>query len=410
MNRAFCFGRGARFAAAVAIAGGAVAAGGCSAGHAGPVKAPAVGAPADLTVRRGAFESRFLLTGELEAVSAVSLVVPRIPNWQTTIRWLEAEGSVVKAGQKVVEFDTAAFASDFGEKQLQADQAQSDLEQAEADAAAQHADKEFQVEQRSIAVEKARIAAAIPVEFLRGKEWQDNQLALKKAETELAKANEDLASQEKSAKESATQKRIAVDKAGRELDAARLAMDGMVLTAPRDGILVVADSPMEGRKFQVGDSVWVGLPVVSLPDLAKMRVSAKLSDVDDGRIAPGLPATCTLDAYPDRTFRGRIADIMPVAQADGRRSLRRIYTVRVDLDASDPDRMRPGMSVKVDVLGPRKDDVLLAPRAGIDFGGSAPRARLASGGTVDVKLGPCNDEACVVLDGLHDQDRLRSGG
>jgi multidrug resistance efflux pump len=361
-------------------------------------------------VHRGRFEDRFLLTGQLVAVNADYLFVPRIPSWQTTIRWLEAEGAVVKAGQKLVEFDTATFAQDFGEKRLVADQARSDLDQSEADRAGQNAGKEWEVAQKSIAVQKARIAAAIPPEFVRGKEYQDNQLALARATTELEKAQEGLSAFELSAAETVQQKRIALEKAQRELDAAGQAMDGMVLKAPRDGILVVADHPWQGRKLQVSDSVWVGLPVVSLPDLTTMEVEAKLSDVDDGRISPGLRVVCVLDAYPDRMYAGRIEEITPVAQEAAGRSLRRAYNVRVTLDAGDTERMRPGMSVKVEARPTVRENVLLAPREGLDLAGPKPHARLATGEVVDVKLGTCNRDTCVVEGGLEDGTRLRAGG
>lgn len=382
----------------------------CSTGAA-PLTAtgPSPAQPRPLTVHRGRFDDRFLLTGQLVAVNADNLFVPRIPSWQTTIRWLEAEGAVVKAGQKLVEFDTASFAQDFGEKRVAADQARSDLEQSEADRVSQRAEKEWQVAQKSIAVEKAGIAAAIPAEFLRGKEYQDNQLALSRAASELDKAREDLEAHEASSAETVRQKQIALDKTRRELEAAGQAMDGMVLKAPRDGILVVADHPWQGRKIQVGDSVWVGLPVVNLPDLAAMEVEAKLSDVDDGRIATGLPVICVLDAYPDRTYAGRIAEITPVAQEAAGRSLRRAYNVRVALDAADPVRMRPGMSVKVEVCPAPLENVLLAPRAGLDLAGPHPHARLPSGELVDVTLGSCNRDACVVEGGVEDGASLMAG-
>jgi len=379
----------------------------CSTGRAElPGRSPEVAAGRDLTVRRGRFEDRFLLTGQLVAVSADNLFVPRIPSWQTTIRWLEDEGAVVKSGQKLVEFDTAAFAQDYGEKRLAFDQAESDLEQSAADTAGLRTEKEFQVAQKTIAVEKAKIAAEIPAEFIRGKEYQDNQLALQRAKTELEKAREDLTAFETSSAETVRQKRITVEKTRRELDAAGQAMEGMVLKAPRDGILVVADHPWQGRKIQVGDSVWVGLPVVSLPDLSAMQVEAKLSDVDDGRIVPGLSVSCVLDAFPDRQYPGRIAEITPVAQEAAGRSLRRAYNVRVALDAADAERMRPGMSVKVEVRPAAKADVLLAPRTGLDFEGDKPRARLATGAEVEVQLGPCNLDSCVVEGGLADGTRL----
>jgi multidrug resistance efflux pump len=383
----------------------------CSAGHAVPEGSGGdPGAPGELTVHRGRFEDRFLLTGQLVAVNADNLVVPRIPSWQTTVRWLEVEGAVVKTGQKVVEFDTATFAQELTEKRVAAAQARSDLDQSEADRAAQRAEKTFAVAQKSIAVEKAKIAAATPAEFVRGKDYQDNQLALSRAETELAKAREDLAAFEASSAETVVQKRIALDKSQRELEAARQAMDGMILTAPRDGILVVADHPWQGRKIQVGDSVWVGLPVVSLPDLSALQVEAKLSDVDDGRIATELPVICVLDAYPDRTYAAKIAEITPVAQEAAGRSLRRAYNVRIKLDAADVERMRPGMSVKVEARPEARENVLLAPRAGLELSGSNPRARLISGEDVEVKLGPCNFDACIIDGGVPEGARLRAGG
>ena len=406
MTGVSCFKATAGFAGVVVLAGATVASSGCSAAPS-DARTARSGQGAAMKVYRGQFSPRFLLTGQLEAVAAENLVVPPNPNWQTTIRWLEAEGSLVKAGQKVVEFDTAAFASDYGEKVLLRDQARSEFELAEADGAGRLADKEFQVSQKEIAVEKARIAAAIPAEFLRGREWHDNQIALARAESDLEKAKENLESDKHSSREAVVQARIGLDKAQREIDAALQALNGMVLMAPRDGILVVGDHPWEGRKLQVGDSAWVGMAVASLPDLARMRVVAKLSDVDDGRVVPGMAVVCTLDAFPGRTYGGNVTEVMPVAQEDGRRSLRRVYTVRIDLDASNAAQMRPGMSVKVDVQGEGKEGALLAPRGGLDFSGAAPRARLVSGKWVDVKLGPCDEGVCVVLSGLKEGDRIR---
>jgi len=384
---------------------------GCSTGHADAVRRPpSPEATRDLIVQRGRFEDRFVLTGQLVAVSAVNLVVPQIPSWQTTIRWLEEEGTVVKTGQKVVEFDTASFAQDLGEKQLAFEQGKSDLEQAEAERTGRRAEMEWAVAQKSIALDKAKIAAEIPAEYVRGKEYQEHQLALARATTALEKAREDLVAFEASSAETVRQKQIALEKTRRELGAAGQAIDGMVMRAPRDGILVVAEHPWQGRKLQLGDSVWVGLPVVSLPDLRVMKVEAKLSDVDDGRIAVGLPVTCVLDAYPERTYTGKIAEITPVAQEEAGRSLRRAYNVRVTLDASDAERMRPGMSVKVEARPAALADVLLAPRAGLDFSGPGPRARLVSGRLVDVTLGSCNRNACIVERGVDDGTRLTAGG
>jgi hypothetical protein len=80
------------------------------------------------------------------------------------------------------------------------------------------------------------------------------------------------------------------------------------------------------------------------------------------------------------------------------------------LDTSDVDRMRPGMSVKVEVRHEPKEGVLLAPRAGLDLAGKQPRARLASGELVDVTIGACNRDRCIVVGGVAEGAKLRVGG
>jgi multidrug resistance efflux pump len=361
----------------------------------------------ELTVRRGTFRQRVLLTGELAAEKGESLVVPRTNTWQLQIRWLAPDGAVVKAGDPVVAFDNSQFASDLEEKRLSASNAGSELERAQAESKTTLADKVFQVEKAKSELEKARIAAAIPKDLLSLRDYQERQLALKRAESELAKAEEDLAAQKRGSNTDLQIQGISVEKSNREIRDTEEAIDALTLKAPRDGMVLVGDHPWEGRKIQLGDSVWVGFAVMTLPELSSMIVQASLSDVDDGRIAPGMEVICTLDAYPELSYHGRVTEISPVARESKRSPLLRYFPVRIALDKSDPKRMRPGMSVRVEVLGPEKKNALLVPRMALDFSGGKTRALLASGGVADVRLGPCGAEECVVESGLQEGTRLR---
>lgn len=383
---------------------------GCGGGGALVASGASASTRPDLTVRRGVFQERFVMTGELEAVRSNDLSVPQMPMWQTTIRWLESDGATVAKGQKVVEFDNVSFVSDLEEKRLRTVQAESDLDQKEAEIAAGLADKEFQVEQRRVDLEKARTDASVPRTLLAERQYQERQLALARAEIENQKALEDLQAYRKSSQEDVVQLRISLDKARREIAVAERTIEQLTLIAPRDGILVVAEHPWEGRKLQVGDSAWVGLTVVRIPELDAMKVEVNLSDVDDGKVAPGMRVTCILDTYPDLVFPGRLGEITPVAQEDERRSLRRSFRAEVALEKSDPARMRPGMSVKVEVEAARRDGVLLAPREALDLSADPPRAFLSGGGDKPVKLGMCNAEDCIIEDGLEEGARLRSRG
>ncbi len=62
-----------------------------------------------------------------------------------------------------------------------------------------------------------------------------------------------------------------------------------------------------------------------------------------------MPVEVVLDTYPENQFRGVVTSVTTVAQETGPRTLRRAFHVTVSLDETDPERMRPGMSVKAQV-------------------------------------------------------------
>ncbi len=382
---------------------------GCSSG---PAPRPSgVATPAEpLVVRRGPFVRRVLLTGELAAVRAEQIVVPRTSEWQVQIRWMESDGAEGAAGAKILEFDHGPFASSLEQGRLTAHTARTELLQQEAQGEATLADRAIEVERRRTALDKARIDAEVPVELLSRRDWEERQLARERAGVELEKANADLAAARRGCEADLAVRRLAAEKAERAVATAEEAIAHLTVAAPRAGVIQVADHPWEGRKLQVGDTVWVGLPVMRIPDLGEMRVDARLADVDDGAIAVGNPAVCTLDAYPDRPFRGTVVEIAPVAQEAARTALCRFFRVVVALAATDAKVMRPGMSVKVEVEAERVENAIVAPRAGLDLSGDRPLARLAGGATRAVRVGPCGGLECVIEAGLAEGERLEPGG
>ncbi|HVR99567.1 MAG TPA: HlyD family efflux transporter periplasmic adaptor subunit, partial [Thermoanaerobaculia bacterium] len=251
----------------------------------------------------------------------------------------------------------------------------------------------------------------VSAEVLTAKEHNDRQTALRRAELELEKAEEDLAAFRRAHVADREVKRIELQRSLREIQAAEQGIDVLTLRAPRAGIVLIAEHPWEGRKLQVGDSLWMGMSVASIPDLGSMLVEASLPDVDDGRVHAGDRVVCYLDAYPGIAFPGRVVEISPVARESRRISLRRFFTMKVDLDKVDRARMRPGMSVRVEVRGRGAEGVLLVPRAALDLTADRPRVLLADGGTAEVRLGLCNALECAVqAQGLRAGTRLRARG
>jgi HlyD family secretion protein len=360
----------------------------------------------ELRVRRGAFTSELVLSGELEAARGDALAVPPLPSWQTGIKWIADDGAEVKAGDPVAELDNSGLTADLEGRRQTLTQTLQELQQREAQWSADIQQQQLEAEKKKAELDKAQLQVKVPRDLISGRQYEERQTALRRTQTDYDKALDVLRSKRTGIDAERQNIVLKIEQARRAIARAEEGINALVLRAPKSGIVVVRDHPWEGRKLQSGDPVFVGFPIALLPDMSSIRVNAALADVDDGKIAVGMPVTVTLDGYPSMVFTGHVSAISAVAQESRRMSLRRQFEVLVALDKLDPTRMRPGLSARVVVKRDEKRATLLAPRAAIDFSAASPRAHLVSGKTADVKLGPCNAQDCIVLTGLEEDQKL----
>ena len=172
---------------AALVAGWVVTAVACGGAQADRTPSPEPAPTEDLRVRQGDFVQRFLMTGALEAVRSDRIIVPPNPSWQIQIRWMEEDGARVETGQKVVELDNTALVGELDEKTLAVLELRDDLAQQRAELAGQEEDKIFQLEQKRIELEKAEIDATVPESILERRDYQERQLALRRAQNEYDK-------------------------------------------------------------------------------------------------------------------------------------------------------------------------------------------------------------------------------
>lgn len=367
-----------------------------------------VGGP--MEVRRGGLRRTLLLTGELRAVQGHPILVPPTPSWETQIRYVVEDGSFVQAGDRLVELDTGEAASQLNDAETAVQRAISELGSKRSEVDGRLAERQLALDKARIELAKAEIQAGIPEDVQSQRQFDQRRLALEQARVEHEKAVAELASYRVASEAELEVLRIDLETAERELAQAQRAIDTMVLRAPASGIAVVSLNYREGRKFQAGDTAYVGAEILTIPDLSRMMVEARLSDVDDGEVVPGMRSFSTLDAFPEVRLRGAVRSISPVAQEVGYRSMQRYFAVIVDLDESDPERMLPGMSVQVEIETLRLDDTLLVPRSAIVGFDGVPQLLVAGSAETDsvpVELGPCNAFECSLRKGPPVGTRLR---
>src|SRR5207237_6339898 len=84
----------------------------------------------------------------------------------------------------------------------------------------------------------------------------------------------------------------------------------------------------------------------TVADLSTVWVYAQVFQTDLARIKPGNPAEVTVDAYPGKTFKGRVDFILPQVDMNTR-------TVRVRLIFPNPNlALKPGMYVNIALKTP----------------------------------------------------------
>lgn len=354
---------------------------------------------------RGALLQRQLLTGELGAERAVEITAPDVGVRPLEIRWMVENGTSVQAGDPLFEFDNSSLASRLEDRRAAVDDARAAIASVESQSGSKVAEAEFNLERRRTQLEKARIDAAIPPGLRSAEEYERLQNAVRIAERQLADAERQLEATRATSRADIEKERLRRGKEEAELRQVEGGIARLAVTAPISGVVLFGRNNEQERAWEVGDVVYPGHRLAALPDPSTMIVRARLFDVDDGLLEPGLPATVTLDAYPDLEFRGRVRSVERMAFETDRSSSTRVFWVVVELEKVDLEHMRPGMSAKVAVALDLTagQDAVLAPRHSLDLSDpAAPRVLLATGSWQRVELGPCSALECVIASGLEE--------
>jgi len=343
-----------------------------------------------------------LLTGELAAERAVRIRAPDVGVRPLEIRRMVANGTPVEAGDPLFEFDNSQLALELEERRLAVLEAEAQLAAARSEAGSKLAEAEFSVERARATLERAEIDASIPRGIKPEEEYARLQTELLKARRSLADSERALASARALGRANVERSRLSGESAASKLRQIEGGVAALAIRAPQAGVVLLARSSQNERLWEVGDTVYPGEPLATLPDLTTLVVRARLFDVDDGAIEAGARVTVTLDPYPDRDFEGAVRTVDVVAFQHERDSSTRVFWVVVDLDEVDSRIMRPGMSALVRVRRPVEGDrVIVVSRESVDLGDLArPRVRLADGAWRTVTLGPCGPLDCVILDGI----------
>src|SRR5246127_1732304 len=144
------------------------------------------------------------------------------------------------------------------------------------------------------------------------------------------------------------------------LDKAKADLEHCTITSPIDGVVI-------SRSVDVGQTVAASLqaPVIFqiANDLTKMQIDANVAEADVGVLEVGQDVDFTVDAFPMRTFHGKVVQVRnaPI-------TVQNVVTYDTVIGVSNPDlKLKPGMTANVSIIIAHKDNVLQIKNAALRY-------------------------------------------
>jgi len=379
---------------------------------------------------RGALPDSIRLAGAVTAQQYAAIRAPQLSSSRrvpggggagggglTLVKMVEP-GSTVLAGAEVAEFDRQSM-------QLSIDSQQATVVQAGAMIQSQRARQMIEMETKrqefvsakaefekaSLDLRTAEVRSQIEAEVLKN--------ARDEAEATYLQLEKEVALLEEAHRAGLRTFEIDRDQEMIDLKRAEQNAEKMLVRTPIGGVAVVQTSFRGGSFAQAaeGDEIRPGTYFLQIVDPSSMVLEAQINQADSQRVRVGMKAIVRLDAYPDLSWKGRVASVaaMTGGSGDGRSrsgagDFVRNITVTVEILENDA-RIIPDLSASADVITVEHSDMLLAPREALQRGEDASwfvQVREGAERFVRkaVELGPMNDTHVAITAGLNAGDEL----
>jgi RND family efflux transporter MFP subunit len=325
------------------------------------------GAVADVPtalVQKGSFVDAVQIRGEIKAGRSVTIMAPSDAGELRIVK-LARNGSAVKKGDVLIEFDDSTVSRTVQEKQSELRGFDAQMEQSRSESQAKNEENVTAETKAGYDVQRAGLDYSAR-DILSRVEAEQRRLKVADANQTL---RETTAKRESDQTSGAAKLAGVTGKRGKsqfDLDKAQRQLHALTVRAPSDGVLTIlrnwrSGNWMNPQEFKEGDRVWAAASIAELPDVSSLFGSAFVDEVERGRLAIGQTATLRLEALPDKELTGRVARISALAKADFTSwPPPRNFDVSVSLDHPD-DRLRPGMTATIRIAVETLDGVVLVP-------------------------------------------------
>ena len=361
-------------------------------------------------VVKGLFYIDMFEEGELEAVNSINISSPSI-SWRfgssMKISYIVKDGTEVNAGDTVIIFDPSEVNKGILDAQSRLEISGAELERliAQQESDMEELKADYEVTRISHEISKIRFEQA---EYESGIMRKQIQLNLEKADIALQRAKEQIDNRLKINAEEVKQTNLTIQQDQARLNEGNDALRQLTVVTPSPGIAILGRSWSSGNKYQVGDQVWSGQPLITLPDLSRLKANVNINEVDIAKITKGLTVEIKPDAFSESKFTGVVTEVANLAINKQGSSKIKVFPVAIYLNETHKDLL-PGLTVSCRIIIDKIEDVLYIPidalytEAGVNFVYKKSGTGFKK---VEVETGRSNSDYTIIVNGLDEDDEV----
>jgi len=363
----------------------------------------------EFQVMSGPFRQSVIETGELDAVHAAVITTPSM-NYQYGFSFkiigLVEHGRTVQKGDSVIALDPANLNKTLItlEETLENERATANRQSVQRENNIQTVRAQLKNEQAAYDIKKLALERS---KFDSGYKKKIIEFEFKQAEIRLNKVKRNLELKPVLEDLDLKIQKIKVRQREIEIAGAKEALKRLVIYSPGDGIFQVAKQYYSPSYVRLGDNVYRGSKIASIPDLRKMKAISYVGETDIRKVQTGMKVIVRLDALPSVPFHGTVTFISKICTE---LNDKKVFATEIEIGESDL-RLKPGMTVSCEYICYDTETALYVPNSCLikmkghsyiflDRGG-APRK-------LEVETGPSNSHHTVIYTEIKPGQKLVS--
>ncbi len=359
-------------------------------------------------IKRADFNIYVVESGSVRSKNSFTLTAPRIFSGSSLqVVSLAPEGTIAQVDQELVRFDPTSAMKRISDKQTELQAALADLAKLKAQQSADESQAETEYQTANLNFQLATIQRE-KMQFEPEARRREAEIEFERAKMSFEQAKLNVENKRIIRKSELGNLQLRIQQIRSDIGVSEKEMDQLTIKAPISGLIVYETNWSTGRKIAKGDQPWPGMPIISLPDLSAMQTEVSVNEMDIAKVKKDQNVVVIPDAFPDKTFKGKITSVSQIGREKGQGSNVKVFDIVVDLEKSH-DVLKPGITTTNKIVVGTVPKVLSIPIISVFEEEGKTWVYVKNGSSFEkrrVVLDQRNDNFVIVKKGLSEGDEV----